>query len=266
MEAKSLWERLFENIGLSKNEAKIYSCLALGGPSEARKLSLASGVPRTKIYGVLKKLAERGLVVETPGDPSRFAVTSPAESYKAFLQSLKDELSEQVTTVVETENAISVLEEIHRKRRMIKPIESQMGDVWLIQGREAMLQKAREMLLKTKKSVEMLTTEKGLIMFYKAFNKLLDRLVEKHVKVRIRVPSGSSSKSLTHELRYEAKMESADVNLPILFLTVDKSELLLVKLNPDDFSLESEKDSGFFSQNLTLCTFFSSLFCPIKNR
>ena len=260
MEAKTLlWQKLFQNVGLSNYEARIYISLAVEGPSEARKLSMASGVPRTKAYAALSKLVERGLVVETTGKPSEFAIASLAGSFDAFLQGLKDELSEKVTAVVEFENAILVLDEIQKKRASIRPIEQQMGDVWFIRGRGEMLRRAGGMLSHAKSSVCLVTTDNGLIMFYKAFDKLLDKLAVRHVKIQLNAPMGDISKSLVHELKYECQVKQLNVCLPIFYLCVDKQRLLLVRLRPDDFSLASEKDSGFSSRNLTLCDFLSSL-------
>jgi hypothetical protein len=48
-----------EKNGVSSYEAKLYLSLVLHGSSEARKLSMASGVPRTKAYAALKKLTQR---------------------------------------------------------------------------------------------------------------------------------------------------------------------------------------------------------------
>jgi len=261
MEEKTLsWEKLYRRIGLSDYEAKVYISLAMEGPSEARKLSMTTNVPRTKIYGTLKKLIERGLIVETPEEPRRFAVTSPAEAFKTFLQSLKNELGEGVTSLVESETAISLLEEIHKKRQLLKTTGLQMGDVWFTQGRRETLRKTGEMLSKAKNTVNVVTTENGLILFYKAFNRLLDRLVENNVKIRIRAPVETLSKNLIHELRYAYEIKHERITIPMLFVCIDKSELFLAELNPNDFNPESGQDCGFFSQNRTLCTLFSSLF------
>ncbi|OYT44170.1 hypothetical protein B6U84_04675, partial [Candidatus Bathyarchaeota archaeon ex4484_40] len=70
--ARTLWQRLYEDIGLSEYEARAYISLLENGPSTARRLSMISGIPRTKIYGTLKKLIERDLVIEIPGNPKMF--------------------------------------------------------------------------------------------------------------------------------------------------------------------------------------------------
>jgi len=61
------WQKLCEYLGLSEYEAKIYVSLVEAGQAKARTLSVLSGVPRTKVYSVLKKLIDLGLVTEVPG-------------------------------------------------------------------------------------------------------------------------------------------------------------------------------------------------------
>jgi len=261
MEEKTLsWEKLSKHIGLSDYEAKVYISLVMEGTSEARKLSMTANVPRTKIYGTLKKLIERGLIVETPEEPRRFAITSPSEAFNTFLRSLKNELSEGVTSLVESESAISFLEKIYKKRQLLKTAELRMGDVWFTQGRRETLRKTGEMLTNAKDTVDVVTTENGLILLYKAFNKLLDRLTENNVKIRIRAPVKTSSKNLIHELRYVYEIKHERITIPMFFVCIDDSELLFAELKPNDFNLESGQDCGFFSQNRTLCNLFSSLF------
>jgi len=57
-------QKVSRHLGLSEYEARAYVSLVREGTSEARKLSMKCGVPRTKVYGTLKKLIERGLVFE----------------------------------------------------------------------------------------------------------------------------------------------------------------------------------------------------------
>ena len=69
----AIWPKMVEYAGLSEYEAKVYLSLLGFGSSGARKLSLHCHVPRTKVYGTLKKLIDYGLVVEIPGVPKAFA-------------------------------------------------------------------------------------------------------------------------------------------------------------------------------------------------
>jgi hypothetical protein len=74
----------FECLGLSEYEAKLYVSLP-GGTANAGTLSISSSVPRTKVYSILKKLTDIGLVVEIPEEPRRFAPTPPRNAFEPYL-------------------------------------------------------------------------------------------------------------------------------------------------------------------------------------
>jgi sugar-specific transcriptional regulator TrmB/CheY-like chemotaxis protein len=256
---RTKWENALRNTGLSAYEAKIYLSLAVEGCSEARRLSMASGVPRTKAYAALRKLTERGLVFEIPGQPKRFSVTAPSTAFGTLVQSLKKELSEEATSLSELESAISTLESIHEKKQSSKPVNTRKEEIWSVQGRDEIKQRTSEMLSRANTHVYAITTERGLVLFYKDFRKILDVLAEKGVEIRINVAIGSSSKNFVRELRYAYKVENTPVTVPVFFLCVDEKELLLARLRTDDFQTDSDNDVALFSQSETLCSFFSSL-------
>jgi len=224
---------------------------------------LISGVPRTKIYATLKKLMERELVIEIVEKPRKFAPTSPAKALKPLLRSLRKEISDRVVSLVESDKLLSLLEEAYKN--MSARNEQEREEVWIIQRRSEIFRKIREMLLRAERSVNVVTTENGLILFYRAFHKLLDKLVEKDVKVRMGAPISSYNGSIARELKYVCQVEHVDVSFPILFLCVDDRELLLVELRPDDFGIALDDDVGVFSRNPTLCALISLMLPgPIK--
>ena len=74
-------QKVSQHLGLSEYEARVYVSLIMEGASEARKLSIRCGVPRTKVYATLKKLMEKGLVkiagrAETLGHPILYSTTN----------------------------------------------------------------------------------------------------------------------------------------------------------------------------------------------
>lgn len=245
-----LWQRLSEHAGLSEYEAKVYMSLVTMGAAKARKVSTMCGVPRTKVYGTLRKLMERGLVFEIPGEPRKFAPISPAVAFEAYLQSFQRK-AQNLSQVV------SFLEDAFRKTDVTaKP---KREEIWILQGRSEILRRAREMLSRAERSVDVVTTEKGLILFYKAVNKLLDKLEGKGVKVRIVAPIGSYNGSLAQELNYMCDVKHMNVGFPVLFLCVDNREFLLAEPTPDDFNTGSGRDVGVFSNNSILCGLISLL-------
>lgn len=57
-----MYEEILEEIGLSKNEAKIYVCLLNSGPSAVTAIAKECQIHRANAYDSVKKLMEKGLV------------------------------------------------------------------------------------------------------------------------------------------------------------------------------------------------------------
>jgi len=250
-------QKVSNHLGLSEYEARVYVSLVTEGASEARKLSMRCGVPRTKVYATLKKLIERGLVFEIPGEPRRFAPMSPAEAYEPYLLRFKEKTSDRVISLVESDKVVSLLEEAYEKTQ--STIEPQKEEVWIVRGQSEILGKVRGMLSRAKKSVAVVTTENGFVWFYKTFSKLLDKVVENGVDVQIGAQINSHNGSLARELSYVFKVKHVDVGSPLLYLCVDDQAFFLVRLNLNSTSLESEGNWGVFCNSSTLCDLFSLL-------
>jgi DNA-binding response OmpR family regulator len=253
------WENLLRKTGLSAYETKIYLSLTFEGCSEARELSMASGVPRTKTYSALKKLIQRGLVLEIPGKTQRFSIATPSGGFSTFVQNWKKELSEQANSLVELENAISTLESIHEEKQSLKPVNMRKEEVWSIRGTEEITERTGEILTRAKSSVCVLTTETGLVLFYKNFDKVLDDLAEKGVEIRIKVPVESSNANFVHELKYAYKVESTPVAVPIFLMIVDENELLMASLETEESKTVSTQEFGLLCKGRTIISFLSKL-------
>jgi len=243
-------QKVSRHLGLSEYEARVYVSLVTEGVSEARRLSMRCGVPRTKVYATLKKLMERGLVLELPGEPRKFAPTSPGEAFEQYLVHFKERTSDRVISLVEADKVVSSLEESYEKTQ--STIEPRKEEVWIVQGKSEMLKKMREMLSRAKKSVGVVTTEDGFVLFYKTFGKLLDKLAENGVNVQIGTPINSHNASLARELNHICKVKHIDVSSPLLYLCVDDQTFFLA-------NLRSEKDLGVVCYSSTLCDLFSLL-------
>src|SRR3989338_11617018 len=68
----------FSELGLTKNEGKVYEILIKFGKLSAAEVSKNSGVPYGRIYDVLGTLVHRGLVVVVPEKTKKFVPSDPA--------------------------------------------------------------------------------------------------------------------------------------------------------------------------------------------
>jgi predicted transcriptional regulator len=69
---------IFEELGLAKNEARVYETLLREGESGVGDISVKSGVHRRNVYDSLNRLIERGLVFERVSSTEhRYQATDP---------------------------------------------------------------------------------------------------------------------------------------------------------------------------------------------
>ncbi len=254
IQQNNTWQRLCEYLGLSEYEAKVYVALIEAGCANARTLSALSGVPRTKVYSVLRKLIGINLVVEIPEEPRRFSPVSPETAFNTYLKSYQNMVENLVSVV-------SSLDETFKKTK--KDEKLQKGELWIISGRQQILRKIREMLSKAKNSVDLVTNENGLMLLYKEFSRFFDEMVERSVKVWIIAPNSSNDQHMLNELRYTCNVQQADFELPMIFLCIDEQQVLLTNLQPNSLISNLDNDRAIFSDDSVLLKLVRSL--AIKN-
>lgn len=134
-----MWNEVLESVkslGLSEYEAKVYLALLDESPVSGYRVARNSGVPRSKVYEVLGGLVNRGLALVNHGEPVRYAPVSPGE----VISRKKRELEGNI------DNARESLE------RYVSSADSR-GVIWDLTGREAILERAREMAGRAEKSL-----------------------------------------------------------------------------------------------------------------
>ncbi len=132
---KTTDEMILKNLGclkLSKYEAKVYLCLLRTGRSYGNEVSKLSGVPGPKVYETLSKLVEKGLAYPIESSPIMYQPL-PLEE---FIESKQKEIT-GVTTFLRI------------NRENIETVETQQL-FWQLNGKEALLQKAKDLIRKSK--------------------------------------------------------------------------------------------------------------------
>lgn len=82
-------------LGLSEYEARVYRSLLRTGPTTAKQLSNASGVPMGRIYDVLNDLAAAELVrSQQAGRPKQYAAVEPRTALSRLLEDRRRELAD----------------------------------------------------------------------------------------------------------------------------------------------------------------------------
>lgn len=125
--------RGLRGIGLTETEARAYLAL-LGKPTDAKGLSQTSRVPYSKMHALLRRLEEKGLVIEKGGRPALYQGVEPREALERYQKRLAEDLA---TRVAEAEEAL---------QEVVMVGETEKPDIWIIKGQEEILRRAYEAL------------------------------------------------------------------------------------------------------------------------
>jgi len=236
-----IWPKIVEYIGLSEYESKVYLSLINLGTVSARKLSLNCAVPRTKVYGTLKKLIDYCLVVEMPGHPKQFAPANPCESFNTILTITKEKATD-------FDQIIKRLNEIHEKRK--EKMGPQQKVVWFLDKDHNIKGKCNEIIHQSEEELKILTTEDGLEILFNAAHRLLDEMQESGVEIKLYSPLDPKVNPLARELSYIYQVKQVEVDTPILFINSDNKRFMLAKLTPR--GSEKPIESAMFTEDVEL--------------
>ena len=129
-----------KGIGLTMYEAQAYVTLTSLIQATADEVSKSSGIPRSKIYDVLKKLSEKDFIVIEDGRPLTYVVKSPVE----VLSHEKEKIDSQI------EDAIVRLTNIYENG-----ISQVQAPIWRIYGVEKIINQELEIIQRAKNTINM---------------------------------------------------------------------------------------------------------------
>jgi sugar-specific transcriptional regulator TrmB len=111
-------------MGFSTNESRAYVALVQGSPSTGYELAQRTRIPRSAIYGVLRRLQDAGLAVQTSEKPARFAPLPPEALFRMLRRRF--------------DNGLERLQE--QIQQLGPPVAT--SELWHIRGYAALLQEA----------------------------------------------------------------------------------------------------------------------------
>lgn len=108
-----------QELGLTKNEAKVYHTLLMQGTLPASVLSAKSGVSYSRIYDILESLVHKTLVSVIPAPTKQYAPTSP--------QQLSELIEKRTTSLNQLRGSVKRLQKLYTERAA-DPVIVEFGD------------------------------------------------------------------------------------------------------------------------------------------
>lgn len=142
MPAQSAHDRLIEHLqrtGMSGYEARTYTALvAAGVPLNGYEVAKRSGVPRSTVYEILRKLTARGLAFEVRADEATAYLPLPPDSLVARLRREFDESASFLEGALDSVTAppeATVMHQIRGAGRVLDRVKDMIraarDDVWI---------------------------------------------------------------------------------------------------------------------------------------
>jgi sugar-specific transcriptional regulator TrmB len=176
-----------KSIGLNLYERKIYVALLAKGVATAAQVSEIATVPRSRSYDILESLAEKGFVIVQPSKPIKYVALKPMDA----LGRVKENLKRNHNTMVERIDKIqksTILEELNSIHSeglsLIQPTDM----TGTLKGTQIINRQLNSVFKDAKKSIEILTTEKGLENIFSNHFRVLKKMNKKGVKLKILAP------------------------------------------------------------------------------
>ncbi len=223
MKTKEVIEQLSE-IGFSEYAAKAYLALIQKNPATAYEIAKASGVPTSRIYEVLNKLKERGIILpieEENGKPRRYIPQKP-EEYLAQYQSRVKETMKSLRGAFTDLNG-----------------KEEVSYIWNILERDHLIYRARRMILSARKVLLLSLWNEELFLLEEALRAAEKKGIEIAL-VHFGVPKIEVGLVYYHPIEDTLYAEKEGRGLVVV---ADRKEVLMGNIS------EGEKTEGAWSKN-----------------
>ncbi|MBT4540403.1 hypothetical protein HOC35_02725 [Candidatus Woesearchaeota archaeon] len=193
--------------GLNSYEAKIWVALLSRGISSAGELSDISGVPRSRAYDVLESLEKKSFIVMKIGKPIKYIAVKPQEVIERVKKKVRQDAEKQAEIIDELKNdeLLQELDVLYSKGvEVIEPSELSGA----LRDRQNVYHTMNTMINNAQSTVEILTTEQGLIRKADSLKRSIDRAAKRGVQIRIAASITKKSQKAFDTLSKSAEIRS----------------------------------------------------------
>jgi sugar-specific transcriptional regulator TrmB len=229
-----------KDFGLNTYESKLWTALLSRGVSTAGELSDIANVPRSRSYDVLESLEKKGFIIMKLGKPIKYIAVPPEEVIERVKKKIEEE-SQKHTKLLDNLRESEMLGELQvlykQGVEMVEPTELSGA----IKGRGNLYNHLESMVKNAEKTIDIMTTEEGIIRKSESLKPILARAKEKGVKVRIAAPLSSKTAKAVDELNSVAEVRHVE-NIKARFCLIDGEQLTFMFL--DDAQVHPSYDAG----------------------
>ncbi|HEY0196715.1 MAG TPA: helix-turn-helix domain-containing protein [Methanobacterium sp.] len=238
--------KTLQKLGLTYYEAKAYAALMSTGVSNPSLIAEESGIPRTKIYGALKKLAADNWITMEKGRPTIVTPRYPGEiieEQKSLFNSDVDRVSNELSMTYDS---------------MLK---NEIPQVRIIHCLDTIIQLTAELMSGAKKKIMLM----GSLYFTEELEIIKDQIIKaKDRGISIRIITTPSAKLNNTHIINQLSEVTKDIKLghpySLKSMIVDDRDTLLMIARVQEDVPDLENVIAIFISNVSLASYFSSVF------
>lgn len=200
------------DLGFTEYEAKTYLSLLKHSPATGYQIGKDAGIPRSMVYEALGRLANRGAVMSLPlGDTTRYAPVPVGV--------LMDNMRHKY------EDALDAAQEVLSREDLRTPLEQ----VWNIDGRDAVMTRAREMVRTCRRELLVSADDSALVDLLST----IKESAERGVKARLLL-SGEAEIGFGEVIRHPKSESELQRTGQSLVVVADSSQCLIGGTGPGE--------------------------------
>lgn len=222
----------FASLGISEQESKVYIDLLRSSGRSGYNISKTTGIPSSKIYMLINRLLEQGLIVSADTHPVTYYPVPPEE----LISRLKSD-------VLET------LEALEEGLNIIEKTDTNTMIAWNVTGRQDMMSRAKDMIANAQDQCFLAVWPKELRALKKEMEKAFDR------GVAVRILTYGNTKFNKGEIYFHrpSDYQSREHGARRFVLTVDNTISIAANF------FDNKNDTGIWTDNQGLVQLFRDL-------
>lgn len=256
-----LLSKLRRYFDLNLYEVKLWTALLSRGVSTAGELSDIADVPRSRSYDVLESLEKKGFVVMKLGKPIKYIAIPPTEVVDRVRKNMQIDAQEKVKRLDTVKNSplLAELETLHTQGiSLVDPTEIS----GCLRGRNNLYNHLDLLIKDAKKSINIVTTEKGFIRKVEGLKASLEKAKKKGVRIRIVAPITKDNKVVADSLKNLAEVKHNET-ANSRFMTVDGQDVVFMTL--DDKDVHPSYDIGVWVKTPYFASAMDTMFNSLWN-
>ena len=227
-----LLSKLRRYFDLNLYEVKLWAALLSRGVSTAGELSDIADVPRSRSYDILESLEKKGFVVMKLGKPIKYIAIPPTEVVDRVKKNMQSNAQDKIKRLdsIKSSPLMTELNTLHGTGITLVDPSDMTG---CLRGRNNLYNHLDMLIKDAKKSVNIVTTDKGFMRKVEGLRGSLERAKKRGVKVRIAAPLTKENKKVVGNLKGVAEVKHND-KVNSRFVTVDSQHMVFMLLNDKD--------------------------------